>query len=163
MAVSPAVAKAARIKVLDTKIYEILGLIAKLDANQGITVDANCVYDIGAQKGGPGGVGGQYLQQCRNFAIDGSNPPMCTQHVRKSLLNLLVEAQTKKMQEEGTPVRTTVRNVGVYDPRSVLVTLQEYDDYVKNATTCTPAVPGQGVEGAIFGRADAICKAFKDL
>ncbi len=116
-----------------------------------------CVYDIGAKMARPGRADGQYVKQCKNAAVEGTQPPLCYAHARKSLLALLVEGQSKIMKLKEIPLRSSVPSANVYDPKTILITGAEYDWWVKNQGTCLADL--KDVKGGLFGRDQAICKA----
>lgn len=143
---------------VEEKIREVYKLIAQLDAHKGETIDIYCTYDVKAGKTGAG-ANGQYLRQCRNFALEGTNPPLCHAHARKNLLRLIVEGQSQLMKMKKQDMRKSVRGVGVFDPNSLLVTVAEYKAFRERRGACIADLEGIK-DGGVFGRDDAICKAF---
>jgi hypothetical protein len=137
---------------LEKQVREALSRIAQLDSHVGEITDARCTYDIG---------GGKTPLICKNYAMDGSQPPLCHIHVRKSLLNLVVAGQTAIMAHKKQPLRTSARGVGVYDPRTILITPAEYKAFITDKVNRIAAVKDIPV-GGVFGRSNAIAKALVD-
>jgi hypothetical protein len=137
--------------------------VKKLKAMKSVTLNAYCNFDVGMSVIGPGGPGGQWVDQCRNYAIAGTNPALCKVHARLGLSRMYGQVQAEIMRLNKIPIKLSTHNSEVYDPEKLLVTLSEYDNFIKDKSTlCDPTTtPLPDDNGAVFGRTQALCKAFK--
>jgi hypothetical protein len=154
--------KAKQVAETEKQVKIVLQRVAQLDNGPKFSIDYQCIFDAGAARVGPGGVGSNYVRQCKRDALESTQPPLCYQHARKALLDLVVEGQAKIMRLKGQTIRKTLSaKVGIYDTRKLTLNAAEYEAYKKrsDAGECAPAPK----EGGIFGFDTAVCQAFAEL
>jgi hypothetical protein len=144
-------------------VEESMKAIAELDAREKeIDYNVRCTYDVGAGSTTPEGPNGKYVRQCLRYAIFDVTPPFCYQHAKKALLTHVIKSKSEFFRLEEKPMLTSGgAATGMYDPKTITLTLKEFNDTIKGQPKkgCTDIAPAK--DGGVFGRKAAICKAFE--
>lgn len=137
----------------------VIKMITDLNKADYETSDERCVWDIEANR--VRDFAETYQRRCKKMAASITMPPLCYQHAKKRLQQLLTQIEMGIKKEDNIPVSRALANkaYNLYNPYTILANTDEYLQ-VKNDTAISCTNPADGL---VYDRYMAICAAYHKL
>lgn len=145
---------------IEKQVQENLKTIDAVDKLPSVTLDIRCVFDIGSQTIGPGGLNGRYLRQCKNAVLSGvQGSQLCRTHVKRVVKIDTIKNITHHALRTNRQIRLSRKDPILTDPAKLLLSINDWNAI--KFKRCDPKLDKSQYldKTATYGLEDSMCLA----